>query len=154
MADLTIDSNLSGTVGSSLSGTVGTNISGSMGAVGPVTISGIPNTYNFHIKEFPKELPKIQIGVDPLTSTVKFDPINLKIDPIETSISIKEIPSARTHLPANYSIALSFFGVEVAAIHLCGEGQIITERYQPNPCEICGGTSRTGIAVNPAGEQQ
>jgi hypothetical protein len=142
MADLTIDSNLSGAVSSTVSGT--------FGAVGPVTIGGIPSSYDIHIKEFPKEVPKIVIGVDPLDSKVHFDPISLKIDPIETSVSIKEIPSTRTHLPANYSVALSIFGIEIAAIRLCGEGQIITEKYQPNPCEICGAPTRTaaGLDVN------
>ena len=140
MADVSVDSNLSGTVG--------TSISGSIGSVGPVTVAGIPDTYTFHITEFPKVLPKIEIGISPLDSKVRFDPITLKIDPVETNISIKEIPSTRTHLPANYSLALSFFGVEVAAVHLCGEGQIITERYQPNRCEVCGSTSRTGINLD------
>jgi hypothetical protein len=141
MADLTIDSNLSGAVSST--------VSGSFGAVGPVTIGGIPSSYDFHIKEFPKELPKIVFKVDPLESTVHLDPVNLKIDPVETSISIKQIPSTRTHLPANYSVAWTVFGIEIAAVRLCGEGQIITEPYQPNPCEICGSPQRTAADVNP-----
>lgn len=143
MADLTVDSNLSGAVSSTVSGT--------FGAVGPVTIGGIPSSYDFHIKEFPKELPKIVFAVDPLESTVHFDPI--KIEPVETSISIKQLPSTRTHLPANYSVALTFFGIEIAAVRLCGEGQIITEPYRPNPCEICGGSGRTSD-VNPVLESK
>jgi hypothetical protein len=131
MADVSIDSNLSGTVGS--------NISGSLGSVGPVTVAGIPNEYTFHIKD----LPKLEIA--PLDSTVRFEPVTLKIDPIETSISIKEVPSLRTHLPANYTLALSLFGVEIAAIQLCGEGQIITEPYRPNPCEVCGRVAATPV---------
>lgn len=126
MADLTIDSNLAGTVNSV--------ISGSVGAVGPVTVAGIPDHYTFTINP----LPKIQIGVDPLESKVTLAPVQLNVAPLSTSISIKEVPSLRTHLPANYSLALSFFGVEIAALHLCGEGQIITEPYRPNPCEVCG----------------
>jgi hypothetical protein len=126
MADLTIDSNLSGSVGST--------ISGSLGAIGPVTVAGIPNTYNYHVKE----LPKISIGVDPLTAKVTLEPIDLRFAPIQTSLSIKEIPSVRTHLPANYTLAFSLFGLEVAALQLCGEGQVITEPYRPNPCEVCG----------------
>ena len=131
MADLTVDSNLSGSVDS--------HISGSMD-VGPITVAGIPNTYNYYVKEF----PKLVIGVDPLKSTVTFDPISLSIAPIDTSISIKAIPSVRVHYPANYCVALSFFGVEVGAIRLCGEGQVITEPYHPTRCEVCGGASRTG----------
>jgi hypothetical protein len=129
MADLSIDSNLSGSVESV--------VSGGFGAIGPVTVSGIPSSYTFNIHE----LPKISIGLDPVQSTVKFEPVTLTINPIETSLSIKEIPSVRTHLPANYCVALSLFGVEIASVQLCGEGQIITEPYQPNPCEVCGGVS-------------
>jgi hypothetical protein len=137
MADLTIDSNLAGTVNSI--------VSGSMGAVGPVTLAGLPDHYTISINQ----LPKIEIGVDPLESKLTVAPLSLSIAPIETSISIKEIPSVRTHLPANYSLALSLFGIEVAAVHLCGEGQVITEPYRPNPCEIC---APRAVAVGQAEE--
>ncbi len=126
MADLEIDSNLSGTVG--------TSVSGSFGAVGPVTLSGIPDQYTIKVPE----IDKIEIGVDPLESTVKLEPIQLNLGPIQTSLAIKEIPSVRAHLPVNYCVGLSIFGFELAAIRLCGEGMIITEPYRPNPCEVCG----------------
>lgn len=126
MSDLEIDSNLSGTVG--------TSVSGSFGAVGPVTISGVPDNYTVKITE----IDKIEIGVDPLQSTVKLEPVQLNLGPIQSSISIKELPSVRTHLPVNYCIGLSVFGLELAAIRLCGEGMVITEPYRPNPCEVCG----------------
>jgi hypothetical protein len=29
-------------------------------------------------------------------------------------------------------------GMELLSIRLCGEAQIITEPYKPNPCERCG----------------
>ena len=131
MADLSIDSNLSGTVQSDISGSID---------VSPITIDGIPNTYTFYIKE----LPKIVIGVDPLKSTIAFEPISLSVAPIDTTISIKEIPSVRVHYPANYCIAFSFLGMEISAIRLCGEGQVITEPYHANPCEVCGTVSRIG----------
>ena len=140
MADLSVESILSGTVNS--------EIGGELGAVGPVTIAGIPDHYTFTIDD----LPKIRIGVDPLESKLTLEPVTLKIAPIETSVSIKEIPSVRTHLPANYALALSFFGVEVAAVHLCGEGQIITEPYKPNPCEVCGTTSRSAAQLASLGD--
>jgi hypothetical protein len=128
MADLTVDSNLSGSVDSHVSGSI---------SVGTVTIGGIPDTYNHHIKE----IAKIQFGMDPVESKIQFEPVTLKLAPVESIISLKEIPSVRTHLPANYSIAFSFYGVEIAALHLRGEGQIITEPYRPNPCERCGGVT-------------
>ncbi len=126
MADLEIDSNLSGSVGTSVSGT--------FGAVGPVTLSGIPDTYTIKVPE----IDKISIGVDPLESTVTLKPVRLTIDPIDTNISIKEIPSVRARLPVNYCVGFSLFGLEIGAIRLCGEGMVITEPYEPNPCEVCG----------------
>ena len=125
MADLEIDSNLSGSVGSS--------ISGSFGAVGPVTLSGIPDTYTIKVPE----IAKISIGVDPLESKVTLKPVKISLDPIDTNIAIKEIPSVRAHLPANYCVGFSWFGFEFATIRLCGEGMIITEPFDPNPCELC-----------------
>lgn len=134
MADLEVDSNLSGTIGSSVSGAIDTNVSGSFGAVGPVTLSGIPDAYTFTIDK----LPKIEIGVDPLEGTLKVEPLQIELGPIDTNIAITQIPSVRTHLPANYCIGLSVLGVELAAIRLCGEGMIIIEPYEPGPCETCG----------------
>jgi len=130
VADLSIDSALSGSVGST--------ISGSFGAVGPVTLGGIPSNYTFNIKE----LPKIEVGLDPVEGRLTLDPVTVKLEPIETNLSIKEIPSVRVHLPANYALAFSIFGVEIAALQLCGEGQVITEPYEPSPCEVCGGQQR------------
>jgi hypothetical protein len=125
MADLEIDSNLSGSVGSS--------ISGSFGAVGPVTLSGLPDTYTIKVPE----IAKISIGVDPLESKVTLRPVKISFDPIDTNIAIKEIPSVRAHLPVNYCVGFSWLGFEFAAIRLCGEGMVITEPYEPNPCEVC-----------------
>jgi hypothetical protein len=138
MADLEIASALSGSVGSSLSGTVGTTVSGSMGSIGPVTLAGIPDAYTIKVTE----LAKVNIGIDPLESTVTLKPVRVDFGPIDTRISIKEIPSTRTHLPLNYCVGLSVFGVELAAIRLCGEGMVITEPYRPSPCEVCGTLER------------
>ncbi len=137
MADLEIDSKLSGTVGSS--------VSGSFGAVGPVSLSGIPDAYTIKVPE----IAKIQYGVDPLESTVTLKPVRLDLGPIETRLAITEIPSMRTHLPVNYCVGLSIFGVELAAVRLCGEGMIINEPYKPNPCEVCGDPRDTGAARDP-----
>jgi hypothetical protein len=81
----------------------------SIGAVGPVTLAGIPDNYTVAISNLP-----------------------------DVNVRIKEIPSIRAHVPANFRLGFSIFGVELAALHLCGEAQIITEPYVPNPCERCG----------------
>jgi hypothetical protein len=33
-------------------------------------------------------------------------------------------------------------GLELMNVRLCGEAQIITEPYTPNPCETCGAPPR------------
>jgi hypothetical protein len=83
----------------------------------------VPTSYSFDITH----IPKISIGLDPIT-----------INPLEVSVRLKEIPSIRTHVPANFTVGLSVLGYDVACVRLCGEAQVITEPYVPNPCEHCG----------------
>jgi hypothetical protein len=111
-------------------------VSGPGGSAIPVsataTVSGIPD--HFHIDV--DSLPKIQLGVDPLT-----------INPVDVTIAISKIPDIRAHLPADFSVGLSVLGMEVMCLRLCGEAQMITEPYQPNPCERCGPTVRVANAT-------
>ena len=80
-----------------------------IGAVGPVTLAGIPSNYSVGVTSLP-----------------------------DVNLRIREIPSVRAHIPANFRLGFSILGVELAALHLCGEAQVITEPYLPNPCERCG----------------
>lgn len=80
-----------------------------IGPMGPLTLAGIPNSYTVGISSLP-----------------------------DLNLRLKEIPRLRAHVPANFRLGFSFFGVELAALHLCGEAQVITEPYVPNPCEHCG----------------
>lgn len=109
---------------------------GSVGPVGPVTVDGIPDTYHIDITN----IPKINLSIDPLKLTI--DP--LKIEPMDISFRLKEIPSVRAHVPMNYCLGLSLLGIELANLRLCGESQVITEPYKPNPCEVCGPLQSTG----------
>jgi hypothetical protein len=119
---VSIDVNLGGNIGS-----VGpVTVAGSLGSVGPVTIAGIPSTFHLDVDN----IAKISIGI--------VDPVVLHVDPVDLNLSIKEIPSIRAHLPANFSVGLSILGMELLCVHLCGEAQIITEPYVSNPCERCG----------------
>jgi hypothetical protein len=105
----------------------------SVGPIGP--ISGIPDTFHIDITH----VPKITLGIDPVHIAVDSLPkISLGIDPIDLSLRIKEFPSIRGHLPADFSVGLSVLGMELLCLRLCGEAQLITEPYVPNPCEICG----------------
>lgn len=105
----------------------------SVGPVGPVTVAGIPDPINISILE----LPKILLGSDPETP-LAIAPVTLTLKPIDLNLSIKEIPSMRTHLPADFCVGLSVLGLDLLAVKLCGEAQIINEPYKPNPCEVCG----------------
>jgi len=100
----------------------------SLDLVSPVDLSGIPTSYNVDITS----LPKIQIGLDPIT----INPITL--NPLDIAVRVIEAPSIRAHVPANFSVGFSLLGFQLACIRLCGEAQVITEPYVPNPCEPCG----------------
>lgn len=99
-------------------------------------VEGVPTTYAFGVTALPqvdvavKDLPTLRISVDNLPK------IQFAMEPVE--LRITEIPSVRTHLPADFAIGFSLWGVEIGAIRLCGEAQVITEPYRPNPCETCG----------------
>jgi hypothetical protein len=79
-----------------------------IGTMGPLTLAGIPDTYSVGISSLP-----------------------------DLNVRIREIPSIRAHVPANFRLGFSVLGVELAALQLCGEAQVITEPYVPNPCERC-----------------
>lgn len=99
--------------------------------VTPVELAGLPTNYSLDIGS----LPKIQIGIDPIT----INPLTL--NPLDVSVRVKEAPSIRAHVPANFTVGFSVLGLQLACIRLCGEAQVITEPYVPNPCEPCGAIS-------------
>jgi hypothetical protein len=87
----------------------------------------IPTAYGIGIDR----IPKIQLGIDAL-----------EVKPLDLSLRVKEFPSIRLHLPADFKLGLSLLGVEVLTVRLCGKAQAITEHYVPNPCERCGAFGR------------
>lgn len=102
-----------------------------------VDLSGIPSSYKLDVTH----LPKIEIALDP----IELEPIT--VNPLDVSVRIKEIPSIRTHVPALFTLGLSVLGYELLCARLCGEAQVITEPYEPNPCEHCGKPHRTPTPV-------
>lgn len=116
--------------------------------VGPVELSGIPSSLSLDLTH----IAKIQIGFDPIT----FNPVTINpvtVNPLDVSVRIKEIPSIRGHIPADFTVGLSVLGFQLLCLRLCGEAQVITEPYRPNPCEICGGeinVSREPVQLGPA----
>lgn len=100
--------------------------------VTPVELAGLPTNYHLDIGT----LPKIQIGIDPITiNPITVHPLTL--NPLDISVRVKEAPSIRAHVPANFTVGFSLLGLQLVCIRLCGEAQVITEPYVPNPCEPC-----------------
>jgi hypothetical protein len=122
-----------------------TRLEGGIGpvTVNPVTVQGIPSSYDFDINSMPvihvawDSLPTIHLSVDHIPK------IEFAVDPME--IRLTEFPSIRAHLPADFSVGFSLLGVELGALRLCGESQVITEPYVPNPCEVCHGRAQAEL---------
>ncbi|HEX5719272.1 MAG TPA: hypothetical protein VF179_24130 [Thermoanaerobaculia bacterium] len=124
-----------------------------------VDLTGIPSTLHLNVDTLPSvhfnvdTLPSIHFNVDALPvlhlAVDSLPKIQFAVDPVE--IRLTEFPSVRGHLPADFCIGLSILGLEVMNIRLCGEAQVITEPYRPNPCEICGPTSFIQISRSDPG---
>lgn len=84
------------------------------------------------------QLPQIDIKLEPVD--IKLEPIEIK--PLDVSLRLKEVPSLRITFPVDYRVTFGLWGIELACIHFCGQSQIITEPYVPNPCECCGAIAR------------
>lgn len=107
----------------------------------------IPSTYTIHVGSdgtmFHVDADLDNIHVKELP-TIKLEEIKVNvtnIPPIKTTsqvdLAIKEIPDTRVHLPANYHLGVSVLGICLLKVSLCGEGQIITEKYKPRRMELC-----------------
>jgi hypothetical protein len=107
-----------------------------VGPVGPVTVDGIPDTFHIDVDA----IPKIQLGVDPLT----LNPVEARVTlaPVDVTMRIDRMPDIRAHLPADFVVGLCVLGRELLAVRLRGEAQVITEPYVPGPCEVVGTPER------------
>lgn len=91
-------------------------------------VSGIPTSYS------------VNATVQPLTLNLNLAPVEVR--PIDFSLRLKEIPAIRAHLPLDYRVGLTLLGAELLSVRLCGQGQVITEPYEANPCELRLGAQR------------
>ena len=90
------------------------------------------------MKEIPKEIPKLT--VDSNVAVTKLPPIDTNIavkELPEIKIALTQIPDTRVHLPANFNLGLSVLGLCLVNLSLCGEAQIIIEKYVPRRMELC-----------------
>jgi hypothetical protein len=91
------------------------------------------------------DMPAVDVDVSSLpdlkiTEIGPMGPLELAGIPDRYTVAISSLPDLNLRIKEIPSIRLGFsvFGVELAALHLCGEAQVITEPYVPNPCERCG----------------
>lgn len=94
---------------------------------------------NIHVKEFPTmvlrvtELPAMTVNSN--VAVKELPTMRLEAN-TNLNVAIKEIPDTRVHLPAHYQVAFSFFGIEIWKLALCGESQVINEKYAPRMAEM------------------
>ncbi|HEX8280172.1 MAG TPA: hypothetical protein VF551_02245, partial [Chthoniobacterales bacterium] len=87
---------------------------------------------NIRVKEIPavefrvKELPTMTVNSN---VAVRELPVMRLEANTNVNVAIKEIPDTRVHLPAHYQLAFSLFGFEIWKVALCGESQVINEKY-------------------------
>ena len=87
----------------------------------------IPTNYDIglddiHIREIPKMVLESNSNVNAATDSI---------------IRIKEIPDIRAHMPIHMNFGFKILGFEIAALSMCGESQLITEKFVPNARERC-----------------
>jgi hypothetical protein len=103
----------------------------------------IPNEYWVHVDSngntihVDADLDNIKITGLPKIELADIN-VNVRVKEMaRIDIAIKEIPDTRVHVPANYNLGLSVLGVCLVNLSLCGEAQIITEKYVPRRMELC-----------------
>lgn len=90
---------------------------------------------DIHVKEVRiQEIPKIVLEADSSLSSTSNSEVTVRS---ENNLRIKEIPEIRAHVPMNFNFGVKFFGLEFLVFSLCGELQLITEKYVPHRSERC-----------------
>ncbi len=95
---------------------------------------------NIHVKEVPDVVLRVkEVPVMTFNSNISVKELpTMRVDTNSNlNIALKEIPETRVHLPAHYQVAFCLFGVEIWKLALCGESQVINEKYQPRATEVC-----------------
>jgi hypothetical protein len=99
---------------------------------------------NISVKEVPPLISTVTTissvaitEIPPITSNLNV--AITEIPPITTNlnIAVTQIPEQRVHFPAHYQLGFTLLGMEVWSLSLCGEAQVINEKYVPRRTEIC-----------------
>ena len=81
--------------------------------------------------------------IDAVSSVFPFKPA---LEALDAAISGGALAGPLAHLLA-LTLGFSVLGYELVCAKLCGEAQVITEPYDPNPCEHCGKRHRLPTPV-------
>jgi hypothetical protein len=118
----------------------------------------IPSSYNIHL--YPEKTMPIDVDLQTVgngleaslsswpDNTLKLGDMNVHVKELPTlslsveklpdiNLRLKEIPDTRAHLPAHFEVGFSILGLKLFSISLCGEAQLITEKYVPHRLELC-----------------
>jgi len=91
---------------------------------------------NISIKEIPPLVSTVTtvstVSTDSRIAITEIPPITSNVN-----VAITQIPEQRVHLPTHYQIGFALFGVELWSLSLCGETQVINEKYVPRGTERC-----------------
>jgi len=81
-----------------------------------------------------KEIPKLEsaVSTDSRIAITEIPPITSNVN-----IAITQIPEQRVHVPTHYQLGFALFGMELWSLSLCGETQVINEKYVPRRTERC-----------------
>jgi hypothetical protein len=114
------------------------------GPIGPVTLAIAapipPVSADAHVALDPVTADA-HVALDPVSADVHvaLDPVtadaHVALEPVSVEVEVSRLPDIRAHIPANFSVSMCLFGITIFSIHLCGEAQVITEPYRPNPAE-------------------
>ena len=108
-----------------------------------IVVKSLP-TFEIDVTGLPKveSSSDISIKESPTIVTSSNVTLSVAITEIPTittdlNIAITEIPEQRVHLPAHFQLCFSLLGVELWNLSLCGEAQVINEKYVPRRTEQC-----------------
>jgi len=108
-----------------------------------IQVTSLP-TIEYALNSLPKIITTSDISVKEIPKIITSSDISSKVAITEIptittdlNVAITQIPEQRVHLPAHFQIGFSLLGVELWSLSLCGEAQVINEKYVPRRTEEC-----------------
>jgi hypothetical protein len=123
-------------------GSDGTTIQADYG-LDAIAVKSLP-TFEIDVQNLPKVVTSSDVSIKEIPKIVTSSDITTKVAITEIptittdlNVAIIQIPEQRVHLPAHFQLGFSLLGVELWNLSLCGEAQVINEKYVPRRTEEC-----------------